>query len=88
MRRLRSEVETMTKDAATRTIDAAEARERAKAIRALTKWLPHRIAQLALARQSVDVMADTDAGAIERVLADWNKRAHDDAKAEKAAKAS
>ncbi len=36
-------------DAVTRITDAAEARERAKAHKALAKWLPMRRAQLALA---------------------------------------
>lgn len=38
----------MKVDAATRTVEKAEARERAKARKALEKWLPMRRAQLAL----------------------------------------
>lgn len=48
-------------DAATKTVDKAEARERKKAIAAVQKWLPLRLAQLALAGEGVDATKAPDA---------------------------
>jgi hypothetical protein len=64
---------TMTKNAATRTVDRAEARERAKAQKALEKWLPLRKAQVALG--GPDSRGDVDP--VEALLATWEMHAPD-----------
>jgi hypothetical protein len=63
----------MKLDAATRVVDKAEARERARAMAALRKWLPLRRAQLALVPLANADERATDADAVEAVFASWEK---------------
>lgn len=60
-------------DAATRMVAAAETRERAKAAKALRRWLPLRQAQLALERGGRPPEGDvaTDADRVDALLAAW-----------------
>lgn len=61
-------------DAATRTVDRAEARERKKAHKALAKWLPLRRAALALSSEPRRVGADgDDAETVEMLLEAWRR---------------
>ena len=60
-------------DAATRMAAAAETRERAKAVKALRRWLPMRQAQLALERAGRPPAEGTatDAELVDALLAAW-----------------
>lgn len=60
---------TMTANAASRTVDRAEARERAKVKRALEKWLPLRRAQLAL----TSALDGVDAEHATELLLEWER---------------
>lgn len=66
-------------DAATRTVAKAEARERAKVMSALNKWLPMRLAQLALEKPGADVAAQPDARAAHELVGAFIQRMRDDA---------
>lgn len=62
-------------DAATRTVDRAEARERGKAQKALEKWLKLRRAQLALgAANTGPSCADDDADTAFELIEQWAAR--------------
>ena len=64
-------------DAATKTVEKAEARERAKAKKAIEKWLPLRRAQLALsgAVNTGPSCADDDADIAFQLIEEWSGRA-------------